>query len=112
MSKFTPSRGSRHKPAPLNLFTIAPKALEDELYDKFRAVAFDLMAKGLGMSGPHVTTCEDWWLSRFHDMLYPGSAAPKNHADWLYRHTAETNWKLIWQRIQTDILNGKRTSIR
>jgi len=104
--RFTPSRGSRRKAQPLNLFTIAPQAIEDEVYSRFKTVAFDLMAKGVGMTGPYVTRCEDWWRSRFHDMLYPGHNRP-THEQWLYNHTAETNWQLIWNRFQTDVLNER-----
>ena len=103
--KFTPSRGGRHKAQPLDLFTIAPQSIEDDVFERFRACAFDLMAKGFGMSGPWVTTCEDWWRSRFHDMLYPGGHQAKTHEEWQYNHTAETNWKLIWNRFKKEVIN-------
>jgi len=109
MSRFTPSRGGRHRAKPLDLFSIAPQSLENEVYDRFKAFAFDLMAKCLGMTGPHVTTCEDWWRSRFHDMLYPGGHQAKTQEEWRYNHAAETNWKLIWQRFKKDILNERNT---
>lgn len=103
--KFTASRGSKRKVIQLDLFNIVPQTIEDDVFSKFRAYAFDLMAKGIWMSGPWVTTCENWWRSRFHDMLYPGHNAPKDTSDWQYRNAAETNWQLIWKRFELDILD-------
>lgn len=104
--RFTPSRGGRHRAPALNLFSIAPQSVEDEVYGRFKQTAFDLMAKGVGMIGPYVTRCEDWWRSRFHDMLYPGHHRPETHEQWQYNHTAETNWQIIWNRFQKDVLDG------
>lgn len=104
---FTPSRGGRHKQKPLDLFSIAPVSVEEDVYARFKSYAFDLMSKGLGMSGPYVTRCEDWWRSRFHDMIYPGHQPPATHEEWRQCYTAETNWKLFWTRFEKDVLTDQ-----
>lgn len=89
----------KRKPIQLDLFKVPVQSFEDEVFQKFREYTFKLIAEGLFQLG------EDWWRSRFHDMLYPGHNQAKTREEWTYRHTAEINWHLIWNRFEKEVVD-------
>lgn len=88
----------KKKPVQLDLFQVPTQSLEDEIFERFKSHAIKLIADGFFQIE------EYWWRSRLHDMLYPGHNQAKTHEEWLYNHTAEKNWMLIWARLKRDIV--------
>lgn len=88
----------KNKIIQLNLFESIPLEMEDKVYIDFCVYADKLEAEGLFQISP------EWWLSRFHDMLYPGHNMAKTDGEWTYRYNAEKNWPVIWNRFETEWL--------
>lgn len=40
--------------------------------------------------------CEDWWRSRYSEMLYKGNTESKTNEEFNYRKKGMECWKFIW----------------